>query len=169
MQGALCHDSGQSVHSVLKSMNGLNKETLLDIDGRIVHTLLLLKPGFVSTQYSAGRLAPLDVDAVAALVLLAPFGERTPRTSTTAKQRLISGVFSALPPITFVWIPLFAILLILFHELLRRLYMERLIVALHSRAFIFLSLLLITASGMASTWLPPHPAASVTRPDGVRH
>jgi hypothetical protein len=40
MQGALCHDSGQSVHSVLKSMNGLNKETLLDIDGRIVHTLM---------------------------------------------------------------------------------------------------------------------------------
>jgi hypothetical protein len=34
--------------------------------------------------------------------------------------------------------------------------MEHLIVALHSHAFIFATLLLVTLAGMASTWLKPH-------------
>ena len=79
-------------------------------------------------------------------------------SSADAKQRMISGVFSALPPAMFVLIPIFAILLKLFYVFRRRLYMEHLIVALHSHAFMFLSLLLITLTGMLSTWLRPHAA-----------
>jgi hypothetical protein len=78
--------------------------------------------------------------------------------SAEAKQRMISGVFSTLPPTMFVLIPVFAGLLKLFYVFRRRLYMEHLIVALHSHAFMFLSLLLITAAGMLSTWLRPHAA-----------
>ena len=78
------------------------------------------------------------------------------KTREQAKQRMISGVFSTLPPAMFVLIPVFAILLKVFYIFRRRLYMEHLIVALHSHAFIFLSLLLITLAGMASTWLDPH-------------
>jgi len=79
-------------------------------------------------------------------------------TRQEATQRMISGVFSALPPTMFVMIPVFAGLLKLFYIFRRRLYMEHLIVALHSHAFIFLSLLLITLAGMLSTWLRPHAA-----------
>ncbi len=78
--------------------------------------------------------------------------------SAEAKQRMINGVFSTLPPAMFVLIPVFAVLLKLFYVFRRRLYMEHLIVALHSHAFMFLSLLLITVVGMLSTWLRPHAA-----------
>ncbi|GAB2536837.1 DUF3667 domain-containing protein [Rhodanobacter koreensis] len=81
-----------------------------------------------------------------------------PAARQDALQRMIGGVFSALPPTMFVLIPVFAILLKLFYVFRRRLYMEHLIVALHSHAFMFLSLLLITLTGMLSTWLRPHAA-----------
>jgi hypothetical protein len=80
------------------------------------------------------------------------------KASAEAKQRMISGFFSMLPPTMFVMIPMFAVLLKLFYVFRRRLYMEHLIVALHSHAFMFLCLLLITAAGMLSTWLRPHAA-----------
>ncbi|WP_108470579.1 DUF3667 domain-containing protein [Rhodanobacter thiooxydans] len=86
------------------------------------------------------------------------FKHGDPAASAEAKQRMINGVFSALPPTMFVMIPVFAILLKLFYVFRRRLYMEHLIVALHSHAFMFLSLLLITLAGMLSTWLRPHAA-----------
>jgi len=81
-----------------------------------------------------------------------------PAASAEAKQRMINGVFGVLPPTMFVMIPMFAVLLKLFYVFRRRLYMEHLIVALHSHAFMFLSLLLITVVGMLSTWLRPHAA-----------
>ncbi|MGC1548570.1 MAG: DUF3667 domain-containing protein [Rhodanobacter sp.] len=79
-------------------------------------------------------------------------------TREETKQRMIDGVFSELPPAMFVMIPVFAILLKLFYLFKRRLYMEHLITALHSHAFLFLSLLLIALLGMLSTWLRPHAA-----------
>ena len=56
----------------------------------------------------------------------------------------IIGIFSVLPQVLFVVMPLFALILKIFFIFRRRLYMEHLIIALHSHAFIFLSLLLIT-------------------------
>ncbi|MDE3209232.1 MAG: DUF3667 domain-containing protein [Pseudomonadota bacterium] len=60
MQGEFCHECGQSIHSVLKPIHHMLEETVetvLHIDGRIVHTLppLLLKPGFLTLEYFAGR------------------------------------------------------------------------------------------------------------------
>lgn len=43
--GGFCHDSGQSVYSVLKPMHHLVEETVQHIDSRIVRTL----------EYSVGR------------------------------------------------------------------------------------------------------------------
>ncbi|MBB6241153.1 DUF3667 domain-containing protein [Rhodanobacter sp. MP1X3] len=80
------------------------------------------------------------------------------RSSEEAKQRMINGVFGTLPQTMFVLIPIFAAMLALFYVFRRRLYMEHLIVALHSHAFLFLSLLLILLAGMLSTWLKPHGA-----------
>jgi hypothetical protein len=315
MQGEFCHECGQCIHSVLKPVHSMVEETVetvLHIDGRIVHTMppLLLKPGFLTLEYFAGRriryIAPFrlmfvlsllsffvlhlainqfdsrgafsgghpliavdtsdigeakqpaavraalqqqldeletaratgilgeatlkqtDDDArnlrreaserlvalgarpMSAASIAAPLPAMTtsspqlsnvgqskikrgpetkqphfdwlpnaandrlvelrdrvrdnvfavrdgsPKTRSEAMQRMISGVFSTLPPTLFVLIPVFAILLKIFYVFRRRLYMEHLIVALHSHAFIFLSLLLITLVGMASTWLRPH-------------
>jgi hypothetical protein len=75
-----------------------------------------------------------------------------------ARERFMTNVFGSLPGTMLVLIPTFALLLTLFYLFKRRLYMEHLIVALHSHAFIFLSLLLITLAGMLSTWLKPHAA-----------
>lgn len=56
---------------------------------------------------------------------------------------LLPGFFSVLPQTLFVVMPLFAVLLKFFYIFKRRLYMEHLLVALHSHAFIFLSILVI--------------------------
>ena len=58
-------------------------------------------------------------------------------------QRLVVGWFSVLPQTLFVVMPLFAILLKISYLFKRRLYMEHLLVALHSHAFIFMSVLVI--------------------------
>lgn len=79
-----------------------------------------------------------------------------PTASAEAKQRMISGIFSVLPATMFVLMPLFALMLKLFYVFRRRLYMEHLIVALHSHAFLFLWLLLCTLLAMLASWLEPH-------------
>jgi len=65
---------------------------------------------------------------------------------------LIAGALGVLPQVLFVLMPLFALLLKIFYIFKRRLYMEHLIVALHSHAFVFLSLFLFTLAGFAHAW-----------------
>ncbi|MBN8727104.1 MAG: DUF3667 domain-containing protein [Xanthomonadales bacterium] len=65
---------------------------------------------------------------------------------------LFAGVFSVLPQTMFVLLPLFALLLKLMYVFKRRLYMEHLMVALHSHAFIFLSLLLLALLQLVLGW-----------------
>ena len=84
------------------------------------------------------------------------FDDENPEARQLARERLITGVFAVLPQAMVVMIPIFALLLKLFYVFKRRLYMEHLIVALHSHAFLFLALLLVTVIGMLSTWLRPH-------------
>ncbi len=64
----------------------------------------------------------------------------------------LAGAVSVLPQVLFVLMPLFALLLKIFYIFKRRLYMEHLIVALHSHSFIFLALFLMTLIGLAKTW-----------------
>ena len=80
-----------------------------------------------------------------------------------AFDRLLGNFFSVLPQTMFVMIPLFALLLKLFYVFRRRLYTEHLIVALHSHAYLFLSLLLGVLLSALSSWLAPH-AAWVVHP-----
>ncbi len=79
-------------------------------------------------------------------------------TREASKQRLISGFFGVLPPTMFVLMPIFALLLKVFYVFKRRLYVEHLIVALHSHAFLFLNLLLGALVTMLATWVKPHAA-----------
>lgn len=73
-----------------------------------------------------------------------------------AQERIVASAFHVLPQTMFVLLPLFALLLKFTYVFKRRLYMEHLIVALHSHAFLFLSLLLGMALYMLHGWLVPH-------------
>ena len=77
-------------------------------------------------------------------------------------RHLIRSLFSVLPQTLFVLMPLFAVLLKIVYVFYRRMYMEHLIVALHSHAFIFMSLLLIailslllSVTGAQAAWADP--------------
>ena len=77
--------------------------------------------------------------------------DNLPRIRKDPKPFLI-GAFSSLPQVLFFLMPLFAILLKIFYIFKRRLYMEHLMVALHSHSFIFLALLLLTLIGVLRSW-----------------
>ncbi|MFO1507648.1 MAG: DUF3667 domain-containing protein [Lysobacterales bacterium] len=71
-------------------------------------------------------------------------------------RHMIGGVFSVLPQTLFVLMPLFAVLLKIVYIFKRRYYMEHFMVALHSHAFILLSLLLITIVALLAPWATAH-------------
>ena len=81
-----------------------------------------------------------------------------PDEQKAAAQRLSVGVFSVAPQVLFVMLPVFALLLKVFYIFRRRLYMEHLIVAMHSHAFIMLSLLVLVGLDLLRSWLVPHVA-----------
>ena len=66
--------------------------------------------------------------------------------------RAVARMFSVLPQTLFLLMPLFAVLLKIVYIFKRRLYMEHLMVALHSHAFIFMSLLLAVAANLLVDW-----------------
>ncbi len=68
-------------------------------------------------------------------------------------QPFINQMFSTAPQALFVILPLFALLLKVFYLFKRRLYMEHLIVALHSHSFMCLALIVIAVCSMAQDWL----------------
>lgn len=68
------------------------------------------------------------------------------------QHQLVAGLFSVLPQTLFVLMPLFAVLLKVVYIFKRRLYMEHLMVALHSHAFICLSVLVIVLLGLLLGW-----------------
>jgi hypothetical protein len=65
-------------------------------------------------------------------------------------------MFAVAPTVLFVLLPLFALLLKIFYIFKRRLYMEHLIVAMHSHAFLMLSLLVLVVLSMLRAALQPH-------------
>ena len=77
--------------------------------------------------------------------------DNLPRIRKDPKPFLL-GAFGMLAQVLFVLMPLFALLLKIFYIFRRRLYMEHLIVALHSHAFVFLSMLLLTLAALARGW-----------------
>ena len=76
--------------------------------------------------------------------------------ATSAALRLVGGMFAVAPQVLFVLLPVFALLLKIFYVFRRRLYMEHLIVSMHSHAFLMLSLLVMVALDLLRRWLVPH-------------
>ncbi len=79
-------------------------------------------------------------------------GETEARTA--ALRRFLASGLSVLPQTMFVLLPLFAVLLKITYIFKRRLYIEHLMVALYSHAFIFASLLLLALASLAKHGLP---------------
>jgi hypothetical protein len=69
-------------------------------------------------------------------------------------DRLKNAVLSALPSTLFILLPIFALMLKIVYFFKRRLYMEHLIVALHSHAFLCLSLLLVSGFSVLGGAVP---------------
>ncbi|HSX58905.1 MAG TPA: DUF3667 domain-containing protein [Tahibacter sp.] len=69
-------------------------------------------------------------------------------------KRIIAAFFGVLPQTLFVLMPLFAVMLKIFFIFKRRYYMEHLIVAIHSHAFLSLSMLVISLLGLARLAIP---------------
>ncbi|TWT22670.1 DUF3667 domain-containing protein [Luteimonas marina] len=69
------------------------------------------------------------------------------------------SLLGAVPSTLFVLLPLFALMLKVAYLFKRRLYMEHLIVALHSHAFLCLSLLLVFLTMALERWLAPQGGA----------
>jgi hypothetical protein len=93
-------------------------------------------PGFVNAKINASAHHLVD---------------NLPRIKKNPKPFLL-GAFGMLPQVLFLLMPVFAALLKIFYIFKRRLYMEHLIVALHSHSFIFLALLLLTLLGLLRSW-----------------
>ncbi|HET6631605.1 MAG TPA: DUF3667 domain-containing protein [Rhodanobacteraceae bacterium] len=73
---------------------------------------------------------------------------------TGTRQRLVAATLSVLPQTLLVLLPLFALLLKIVYLFKRRLYIEHLIVAMYSHAFIFLTLLLSALLVLVGELLP---------------
>ena len=69
-----------------------------------------------------------------------------------------NAALGAVPTTLFVLVPIFALMLKLAYAFKRRLYMEHLIVALHSHAFLCLSVLLILLVRALEGWVAPQAA-----------
>lgn len=71
------------------------------------------------------------------------------------KDLFKDALLGAVPSTLFVLLPVFALMLKVFYLFKRRLYMEHLIVALHSHAFLCLALLLMFVTMALQRWLAP--------------
>ena len=75
--------------------------------------------------------------------------------SSHSEKPVVDALFRVSPQVLFVLMPLFALLLKLAYVFKRRLYMEHLIVALHSHSFISLALILVLGTAGLQNWLAP--------------
>lgn len=98
----------------------------------------------------------------ARLLLMAQRAATNLKNARSDPSHLIEGVFAALPQTMFVLMPLLALLLKVAYLFKRRLYMEHFMVALHSHAFVFLSLLLLVIVHLVSGWALVHASWLVT-------
>ncbi|HXE66246.1 MAG TPA: DUF3667 domain-containing protein [Rhodanobacteraceae bacterium] len=73
-----------------------------------------------------------------------------------ARRKFSLGMFAAAPTVLFVLLPVFALMLKIFYIFKKRLYMEHLIVAMHSHAFLMMSVLVLVVLSVLRRVLQPH-------------
>jgi len=84
---------------------------------------------------------------------LAQRAQKNGKRITKEPKVIIEALLSSLPMTLFLMLPVFALLLKVMFIFKRRLYMEHLIVALHSHAFLMLAILLLISFNDAMAWL----------------
>ncbi|MBP8097983.1 MAG: hypothetical protein KAY03_01570, partial [Arenimonas sp.] len=75
--------------------------------------------------------------------------------SSDGEKPLVDAMFNVLPQTLIILMPLFALMLKLAYWFKHRMYMEHLIVALHSHSFISLALTLVISFSWLRDWLAP--------------
>ncbi|HEX7341259.1 MAG TPA: DUF3667 domain-containing protein [Rhodanobacteraceae bacterium] len=85
---------------------------------------------------------------------LSAMNNGTPASRQHARRRVIRNMLAVTPQALFVLIPLLALLLKILYVFKSRLYIEHLIIALYSHAFIFLTLFLSVLLGLITWKLP---------------
>src|SRR5690606_5480675 len=86
-------------------------------------------------------------------------GKKNIERMRTDKEFFKDAYLGAMPATLFVLLPVFALMLKIAYIFKRRLYMEHLLVALHSHAFLCLALLLVFLVMALQRWLAPEPGA----------
>ncbi|WP_344758246.1 DUF3667 domain-containing protein [Luteimonas lutimaris] len=86
-------------------------------------------------------------------------GKKNIERMRTDQEFFKDAYLGAMPATLFVLLPLFALMLKIAYIFKRRLYMEHLLVALHSHAFLCLTLLLVFLVMALQRWLAPDPGA----------
>ena len=77
--------------------------------------------------------------------------------ASNSEKPVVDALFNVLPQTLIVLMPLFALMLKIAYWFKRRLFMEHLIVALHSHAFIALALTMVLTFSWLQDWLTPNP------------
>ena len=80
---------------------------------------------------------------------------------------MMAGMFAVAPTVLFVLLPFFALMLKIFYLFKHRLYMEHLIVAMHSHAFLMLSMLVLVLLGALHGLIAPHAGWITALPFGL--
>lgn len=101
---------------------------------------------------------PIRIDALPdqvneALNLRVARMQRAIATARADLEPVVAAIFAKLPLALLVVMPVFAALLKLVHWPRRRLYTEHLVVALHSHAFLFLALVLLSLGALVKAWV----------------
>src|SRR5690606_36976050 len=86
-------------------------------------------------------------------------GKKNIERMRTDQEFFKDAYLGAMPATLFVLLPVFALMLKIAYIVKRRLYMEHLLVALHSHAFLCLALLLVFLVMALQRWLAPGPGA----------
>lgn len=86
-------------------------------------------------------------------------GKKNIERMRTDQEAFKDAYLGAMPATLFVLLPVFALMLKLAYVFKRRLYMEHLLVALHSHAFLCLALLLVFLVMALQRWLAPEAGA----------
>jgi len=177
--GTYCSACGQKAVSHDVSLHDLSHEALHElahVDGKIVQTLKLLitKPGFLTTEFLAGRraryISPVRLYLTCSLIFFAlaavapvderPFFRITPggrsgfsfaseeqlREATVEANR---AIIHGLPRVMFVLMPVFAFGTWLLYRKARRFYAAHLYYSIHFHAFAFLALTLMVSLRLA--------------------
>lgn len=147
-----CGQSASSLHKPFKSVIYDTLHETLDIDGRLMLTLktLLFKPGRLSLDYNLGKRVkytpPLRMYLVISILFFLIMAQvdlstdisRLDQTNTEAQ---INAIYTLLPKLMFILLPLFALILNILYR--STFYISNLVFTVHFHCFAYVILVVM--------------------------